>query len=134
MPSFCEFIGKVDLGFERCHYPGQSFLPARINVAKCPLHLQQRLISLRVRFRGDEVTDRFGFEQVDAAVYECATGKLPSLSRTPTQICEGCDDTIQHGPASVQMEFCTILARIAVRRGKPEHEGPVQQTSSSITQ
>ena len=86
-------------------------------------------------FRRQKIGQRFGLAEIDTAIGKGAPRKFAGLRRTQTS--DLCQRTF-HGPhnraSAMQMEFHQVFARRAVRSGKTEDHGLIQNRAIAAAQ
>ena len=121
---------EVGIEQDRLHLRQQRIVlvdvsPARLHHREPPAQLIQRLSPLRLGFGVDQVGHAFGLGQVQLAVLEGPPGELPGLGQPQAQAAQRPAERIHHGRAAVHVKLGGVLAGVAGRPGKPEHEGAV---------
>ena len=112
----------------------QPSRPAAIERSQCAIQLAQRLTSLRLGFRGDEVVYRLRLGQVHAAVEKGAPGEFARLGRPGAKSHQRVRHARQHRASAVQVEFRRVLTGVAARPRKPHHHAPVQLLADHVAQ
>lgn len=115
------FVGEVDGGFGEGAGFEQPVAPSFALTAEGATGLDQGLAALSVGFGVDEVGQPFGGGQVNAAVFEGATGELPGFRQAAAgDLGEGSEYGPDDGAAAMDLQFGHVLAGFAGRGGKPE--------------
>lgn len=124
------FIGEVERRLDHRARPRQTRPPVIVEIPQRAARLRHGKPSLRFRLCRDQVREPFHLEKVETVVVERPPCKLPRLRR-PYAI--ECRQRFQHGrndgASTMTMQFGNIFAGKARRRGKPEHQGHIEQVS-----
>jgi hypothetical protein len=92
-------------------------------------------LTLQFGFREEKVGETFGLRQIHPAIGKCAAGEFPWLGKAHTRPCEQHTlDRSDDRPATVAMQFRTVLAGRIVRSWQPQNQRFVDQISVRISQ
>ena len=117
------FVGKVDRGLDLRQRLDRARAPGLGAVAEQAAHLLERLPALRLGLGADQVGERLDLGEVELAVLEGAARELAGLrhpqARDPAERRQRGGD---HGAAAVELKLGHVLAGLAARPGKPQHQ------------
>jgi hypothetical protein len=99
-----------------------------IEATQSAFQLPQGLLALRRRFGVYQIRNRLGFRQIELAVFKSAAREFAGLGQAKArQAAKRFGHIVQDGAPAVNVKFHDVLAGIAVRRRKPDHNGLIDR-------
>ena len=121
------FVGKVDGGLDVGQGAEKALAPGFVEPPQLPLQLAQGLAPLGLGLGVDQIGEALGRGQVELPVLEGAAGEFAGLGRPqPRAPAQGVEHRRHHDGAAVQVQLRHVLAGIAGRPRKPQHQTLVQ--------
>ena len=116
-------VGEVDLRLDQRQRLDQLPPPSLGAVADQTLELAERLPALRRRLCRDQVGQALHRREIEPAVLEGAAGELAGFGRPAAfDLAERVEHRGNDRVAAVKLQLGRVLAGLAARRRKPEHQ------------
>ena len=126
MSSRSSHGGEVHAGFERGDQGDQGALDGRDPRATRAAELLRGDAGLVQRVRVDQVAERFGLREVDAAGEPRALGEFAGLRQARAVGEAATQDVIQQNGSAVRGDLDQVFSGVGVRRGKERDDGFVK--------
>ena len=133
--GYVGLIGKIDPGLDHGERRDQVAPPRFGALGKGAGHLAERLATLCLRVRPDEVGEALDRREVDPAVLERPPRELAGFSRPqPFERPEDRQHRGNHRTAAVQMQLGHVLAGLAVGAREPQGQRLIEYVTVLVAQ